>query len=140
MIAGLSMPCRLLSFSFLWFLQIHSTKIPAVVTRRQTDPTTAPIMISICVSYSETDLRQYGPELPSIHLYPDPQELEDSKTSQPVVALLIFTFVPDESTKAADDTGAACPSYVTFSVPETRSLATDTTSEAEAGSSSVITS
>lgn len=35
--------------------------------------------------------RQYGPELPSIHLYPDPQELEDSKTSQPVVALLIFT-------------------------------------------------
>lgn len=45
-IAGLSMPCRLLSFSFLWFLQIHSTKIPAVVTRRQTDPTTAPIMIS----------------------------------------------------------------------------------------------
>lgn len=45
-IAGLSMPCRLLSFSFLWFLHIHSTKIPAVVTRRQTDPTTAPIMIS----------------------------------------------------------------------------------------------
>lgn len=78
--------------------------------------------------------------LPSIHLYPDPQGLEDSKTSQPVVALLIFTFVPDESTKAADDTGADCPSYVTFSVPETRSLATATTSEVEVGSSSVITS